>query len=68
MDVLEPTADLGLGDFVRLPGLFRRWELEQLAEPDADLYVEPAGSSADGTSLLSVYRRPRAPRRKETQR
>jgi hypothetical protein len=45
-------------DLVRLPGLYRRWELQQLAEPDTELYIEPAGTSADGTCLLSVYRRP----------
>ncbi len=59
MDLQVPTMELGAGDFQRLPGLYRRWELEQLADPEAELYVEPAGSATDGTCLLSVYRRAR---------
>lgn len=59
MDLHEPTAEPGQGDFIRLLGLYRRWELEHLAEQDTELYVEPAGSATDGTCLLSVYRRAR---------
>ncbi len=44
-------------DFVRLPGLFRRWELEQLLEPDAEFRIEMAGEAQDGCPLLAVYRR-----------
>lgn len=44
-------------DFVRLPGLFRRWEIEQVVDPDAELHIEGAGSTSDGTDLFAVYRR-----------
>lgn len=44
-------------DFVRLPGLFRRWELEQVIEVGTDFYVEDAGRSADGTPLVAIYHR-----------
>ena len=47
-------------DFVRLPGLFRRWELEQVLDPGADFHLEEAGESSDGTPLVAVYRRERA--------
>ena len=47
-------------DFVRLPGLFRRWELEQVLDPGADFHLEEAGESSDGTPLVAVYRRERS--------
>ncbi|MCP3105371.1 hypothetical protein LZ198_41565 [Myxococcus sp. K15C18031901] len=46
-------------DFVRLPGLFRRWEFQDVVDTDADFNVEPAGAAEDGTELFSVYRRER---------
>ena len=45
-------------DFVRLPGLFRRWELEDVLEVGTDFHLEDAGEAADGTPLLAVYWRP----------
>ena len=44
-------------DFLRVPGLFRRWEIEQVIEADAAFYIEGAGSASDGTTLFAVYRR-----------
>ena len=46
-------------DFVRLPGLFRRWEIEQVVDPGADFHLEEAGDASDGTPLFAVYRRER---------
>ena len=54
--ITSPTDD---DDFVRLPGLFRRWEIEQVVEPGADFHLEDAGDAADGTPLFAVYRRER---------
>ena len=56
------TRDLKLpipddADFVRLPGLFRRWEFERVLEPGVDFHIEEAGEAADGTPLFLVYRR-----------
>lgn len=45
-------------DFVRLPGLFRRWELEDVLELDTEFLLEDAGNASDGTQLLAVYWRP----------
>lgn len=58
----EPIPILNLPgdeDFVRLPGLFRRWELNDVVELGADFHLEDAGEAADGTQLIAVYRRER---------
>ena len=44
-------------EFVRVPGLFRRWEIEQLLESGADFHLEDAGTASDGTKLFAVFRR-----------
>jgi hypothetical protein len=49
----------GDDDFIRLPGLFRRWELNEVFDLGADFHLEDAGETADGTSLIAVYRRER---------
>ena len=46
-------------DFIRLPGLFRRWEFQDVVDTDADFNIEAAGCAEDGTELFSVYRRER---------
>ena len=46
-------------DWVRLPGLFRRWEFEQIVEPGVDFHLEEAGTASDGTPLFALYRRER---------
>ena len=55
----EPIPILNLPgdeDFIRLPGLFRRWELNDVVELGADFHLEDAGEAADGTQLIAVYR------------
>jgi hypothetical protein len=39
----------------RLPGLFRRWEFEQVIQPGRDYRIEDAGSASDGTTLYAIY-------------
>lgn len=41
--------------FKRIPGLFRRWELPEVCQPDRRYQIEDAGSHADGTPLLALY-------------
>ena len=53
----EPAAQQN--DFIRLPGLFRRWELEQVIDIGSDFHLEDAGAAEDGTPLVAVYRRDR---------
>jgi hypothetical protein len=52
---MKRTADLSLVDFRRLPGLYRRWELTEVCEPDSNYQIEDAGTHADGTPLLAIY-------------
>ncbi|RUO88968.1 hypothetical protein D7Y11_32810 [Corallococcus sp. AB018] len=52
-------ADAQANDYVRLPGLFRRWEIQHVVDTDADFNIEAAGCTEDGTELFSVYRRER---------
>ena len=44
-------------EFLRLPGLFRKWEVEQVLDGDHDFHIEEAGTASDGTQLFAVYRR-----------
>ena len=46
-------------EFLRLPGLFRRWEIERIIEAGPDFHFEEAGTTTDGTPLFAVYRRDR---------
>ncbi len=41
----------------RVPGLFRRWELEHLIEPGFEYFVEESGQDAGGSELYALYRR-----------
>lgn len=50
-----PPLDGPPDQYVRLPGLFRRWELEQVIEPGKDFHLEEAGTTSDGTPLFAVY-------------
>ena len=43
------------GEFIRLPGLYRRWEFERVIEPGKDFHMEVAGEAGDGTALFAVY-------------
>ena len=44
-------------DLIRLPGLFRRWEIEAVVTPQTDFRIEEAGTAADGTPLFAIYHR-----------
>jgi hypothetical protein len=44
-------------EFIRVPGLFRRWEIEQVIDAGTDFHIEDAGTTSDGTPLLALYRR-----------
>jgi len=46
-------------DYVRVPGLFRRWEIQHVVDTSADFNIEAAGCTEDSTELFSVYRRQR---------
>ena len=44
-------------EFQRLPGLFRRWEIEQVLDAGFEFHIEEAGTASDGTQRFAVYRR-----------
>lgn len=48
-------------DFLRLPGLFRRWELEQVIEGSDEFHISSSGRAEDGTELFAVYCREQPP-------
>jgi hypothetical protein len=50
-------SDAGQDGFVRLPGLFRRWELELVLTTGTEFHLEDAGQLSDGTELIAVYQR-----------
>ncbi len=54
----EPPCTVS-DDFVRLPGLFRRWEFEQVIEGSDEFHISAAGATEDGTELFMVYHRDR---------
>jgi len=43
--------------FERLPGLYRRWEVQRVLAPGSDFHIEEAGTATDGTQLFAIYRR-----------
>jgi len=53
----EKPSVAGADDYVRLAGLYRRWELDRVIEPGTDFHFEEAGTASDGTPLFAVYRR-----------
>jgi hypothetical protein len=57
MDTRSPTEPKPLEDldgFHRIPGVFRRFELEQVLRPGADFHVQPARLDPS-THLFAVY-------------
>jgi len=60
MNYAPPIPGLpGDEDFIRIPGLYRRWELHELFDLGADFHLEDAGETSDGSPLIAVYRRER---------
>ena len=44
-------------DYTRLPGLFRRWEIEAALKAGMDFHLEEAGYASDGSVLYVVFTR-----------
>jgi hypothetical protein len=42
-------------DMVRIPGLYRHWELPQILRMHEAFRIEAAGAHEDGTPLLAVF-------------
>ncbi|WP_141135956.1 hypothetical protein [Antarctobacter heliothermus] len=43
------------GRLVRIPGLYRRWELSAILKNHCVYRIEKAGAHQDGTPLVAVY-------------
>ncbi|PPB82716.1 hypothetical protein LV82_00656 [Albidovulum inexpectatum] len=43
------------GELVRIPGLFRRWELPEVLKSHRTYRIEKAGAHQDGTPLVAIY-------------
>ena len=52
-EMLEPDDTTQL---LRIPGLFRRWELALVLQSGIDYRIEDAGETRDGSPLVAVYR------------
>lgn len=57
----EVTTKVPAG-FVRIPGLFRRAELEPIDKLEPGFHVMDAGTAPDGSDLVAVYQRDRGAR------
>lgn len=42
-------------DPIRLPGLYRAWELGQIMQPGCSYRIEAAGATVEGTPVFAVY-------------
>ena len=56
---IEESSKSEESEWLRLPGLFRRWELEQVMALDQEFLIEAEESDRQGTSLFAVYCRQR---------
>lgn len=53
-----PAAKAGPDhEWRRLPGLFRRWEFEQVIDVDEAFLIEEAGHDEQGLALFAIYNR-----------
>lgn len=43
---------------VRLPGLYRVWDLAQVVGTEASYRIEPVGQTREGALLFAIYRYP----------
>ena len=43
------------GELVRVPGLYRRWELPEILKNHRAYRIESAGAHGDGTPLVAIY-------------
>lgn len=53
-----PTNEIATDetDFIRMPGLYRAWEVQHLLESGRSYQIEDAGPEGTGDTLFAVYR------------
>ena len=52
---MQDTHPVPDSEMVRIPGLYRRWELPEVLKDHHAFRIEDAGAHQDGTPLLAIY-------------
>ncbi len=52
---MQETHSIPATELVRIPGLYRRWELAEVVKIHHAFRIEDAGVHQDGTPLLAIY-------------
>lgn len=52
---MQERHSVPAAEMVRIPGLYRRWELPEVLKNHQAYRIEDAGAHQDGTPLLAVY-------------
>ncbi len=45
-------------EFIRMPGVYRSWELHRVLVPGRRFRIEAAGQDEDGAALIAVFSAP----------
>jgi hypothetical protein len=52
---MQENDPVQTGELVRVPGLYRRWELPEILKNHRAYRIENAGAHGDGTPLVAIY-------------
>lgn len=52
---MSDTTVIPAEPLMRIPGLYRRWELPEIFKLQRRYHIEDAGTHTDGTPLLAIY-------------
>jgi len=52
---MQESHPVPVTEMVRIPGLYRRWELPEVLKSHHAFRIEDAGAHQDGTPLLAIY-------------
>lgn len=52
---MQDHPPIPAAEMVRLPGLYRRWELPDVLKDHQAFHIEDAGTHRDGTPLVAIY-------------
>jgi hypothetical protein len=54
---MNASEENWMTEFIRVPGLFRKWEVAAAIDDKGEFLVEGAGTTEDGIPLFFIYRR-----------
>lgn len=52
---MQENDPVQTGELVRVPGLYRRWELPEILKNHRAYRIENAGAHGDGSPLVAIY-------------